>query len=95
MNLEEFKAWVDKERYYAEIETSMEALNVWRKVEENVKTIPSDFNLREWQRCPVCEGHGLVPYPPGVAVSMPFTSSSMGPWVCPTCKGIGKIEKPL
>ena len=42
-------------------------------------------------RCPVCEGHGLVPWPAGVTAGMPFSSTSVGPWPCRPCNGTGVL----
>lgn len=42
-------------------------------------------------KCPVCDGHGVVSYPPGTAVGVPFISSSAGPWPCTPCNGSGII----
>lgn len=42
-------------------------------------------------RCPVCNGHGYVSYPPGIADGQPFSSSSAGPWPCHACEGGGII----
>lgn len=40
------------------------------------------------QRCPICEGRGVVAYPPNIpATQREFVSSSTGPWPCPYCKG--------
>lgn len=50
--------------------------------------------MNEWQRCPVCDGHGLVAYPPGVAYGMQFSTSSAGPWPCQRCNGAGTILRP-
>jgi hypothetical protein len=46
------------------------------------------------QLCPVCVGHGVVPYPEGIAAGQDFTSSSTGPWPCRRCKGIGTLPAP-
>ena len=37
------------------------------------------------QRCPVCEGRGVVAWDPASPTTTEHTSS--GPWTCPTCKG--------
>ena len=42
-------------------------------------------------RCPVCEGHGVVGYPPGTPAGQPFTGSSTGPWECRPCGGTGIV----
>lgn len=39
-------------------------------------------------RCPICEGRGVVAYPPNTpATQREFTTSSSGPWPCPLCSG--------
>ncbi len=49
-----------------------------------------------WEKCPVCNGTGLVSVPPGVAGDQPtFTSTSCGPWPCRVCKGAGIITVPI
>ncbi len=53
-----------------------------QRVEEAVRQLESAP-----QKCPICDGHGLLPYPEGVAYGMGFTSSSAGPWPCHFCKG--------
>lgn len=53
---------------------------------------------REWQpfKCPVCNGTGLVSFPPGQAGDVPtFVSSDTGPWACPPCSGTGIVWKEL
>jgi hypothetical protein len=45
-----------------------------------------------WQKCPICKGHGIVPsgfylYPEGQS----FYSTSCSPEQCRTCLGTGKI----
>jgi hypothetical protein len=47
-----------------------------------------------WQRCPVCDGHGTVAYPPFTPPAQPFVSSSCGPWTCHRCGGTGTILTP-
>lgn len=40
------------------------------------------------QKCPVCDGTGVVSRPPGIAADQPsFATTSAGPWPCPTCQG--------
>ena len=42
-----------------------------------------------WQKCPICDGSGLVSRPAHVAADQPsFGSSNAGPWACPTCNGL-------
>lgn len=44
------------------------------------------------QRCPVCEGHGFLNYPKGIAHDQPsFTASEAGPWPCHRCEGKGTL----
>lgn len=41
-----------------------------------------------WQKCPVCDGTGLVSRPPWVAGDQrEWMSSSTGPWPCKACHG--------
>lgn len=45
------------------------------------------------QKCPVCDGTGLVSRPPGVTGDMPYwTSSHTGPYVCRCCNGDGVLR---
>lgn len=49
-----------------------------------------------WQRCPVCDGRGIVPqgfhsYPAGQI----FTSGHTGPDRCQRCAGTGTIKTPV
>lgn len=47
------------------------------------------------ERCPICEGRGVVAYPPNTpATQREFTSSSCGPWPCPLCKGALTVSVP-
>lgn len=46
----------------------------------------------KWQKCPICNGHGIVPpgfylYPEGQY----FFSTTCSPEKCQTCLGSGKI----
>ena len=44
------------------------------------------------QKCPVCDGTGLVSKPPWVAGDQTqWTTSSAGPWPCKRCNGIGTL----
>jgi len=48
-----------------------------------------------WQKCPVCEGTGLVSKPPGVAGDIQFwLSTSSSPYTCKRCDGTGTIKTP-
>jgi len=48
-----------------------------------------------WQKCPVCNGTGLVSTPPNVAGDQPsFSTSESGPWVCRVCYGKAVIWGP-
>jgi hypothetical protein len=56
--------------------------------------VTADYGL--WQRCPICDGTGLVSRPPGVAGDQPtFVSTSCGPWPCRPCTGTGLLLRPL
>jgi len=45
------------------------------------------------QKCPVCDGTGLVTRPPWVAGDQPtWTDSQVGPYQCRACHGAGIIE---
>jgi len=47
-----------------------------------------------YQKCPVCEGTGLVTRPPWVAGDQPtWVDSSCGPYPCKACKGTGLLWK--
>lgn len=50
--------------------------------------------MSEWQRCPICDGHGWLSYPPGTPAHVPFHGTSVGPWQCHRCEGAGTIETP-
>ena len=48
-----------------------------------------------YQKCPVCEGTGLVSRPPWVAGDQDcWVSSSTGPYTCRACNGQGIIMAP-
>lgn len=48
-----------------------------------------------WQKCPVCDGSGLVSRPPWVAADQSyFSTPSAGPWPCKRCGGSGTIATP-
>ena len=48
-----------------------------------------------WQKCPVCNGTGLVSRPPWVAGDMPgWSSTGTGPYPCRTCGGTGTLWAP-
>lgn len=42
-------------------------------------------------KCPVCDGAGVVAYPPGTPAYQPFSSSSSAPWPCHACQETGVI----
>lgn len=45
-----------------------------------------------YQKCPVCDGTGLVSRPPGVAGDQRiYNTTSCGPWPCRVCNGIGVL----
>ena len=41
------------------------------------------------QKCPVCDGTGLVSRPPWVAGDQEWSTTSIGPWPCKRCNGVG------
>lgn len=44
------------------------------------------------QKCPVCDGQGLVSRPPGIAGDVTtWVDSSTGPYTCRRCGGSGTI----
>lgn len=48
------------------------------------------------QKCPVCNGTGLVSRPPWVAGDKPvWSSTSAGPWPCKACCGAGVLYVPV
>ena len=48
-----------------------------------------------YQRCPVCNGTGLVTIPPGIAGDAEgWTASTSGPYECHACGGKGIIPMP-
>ncbi len=48
-----------------------------------------------WQKCPVCDGTGLVSKPPWIAGDQTvWVSSSSGPYPCKVCSGVGMILAP-
>lgn len=50
---------------------------------------------KEWQRCPVCGGRGIVP--PGFYVTVAggrYESTSLSPDQCRQCKGTGLLRRP-
>lgn len=50
---------------------------------------------REYQKCPVCDGTGLVRRPPYVAGDAPvWIGISAGPFPCQCCGGAKVIVKP-
>lgn len=45
------------------------------------------------EKCPVCEGQGLVSRPPWIAGDQQeWTASSAGPYSCKVCQGRGIID---
>lgn len=43
-----------------------------------------------YQKCPICEGQGVVSRPAGIPVDQPtFTTGEAGPWECRACNGVG------
>lgn len=66
-----------------------------------LKTLPSAGEapeLRaptEWQKCPVCDGQGLVNRPPHIAGDqMTWSSTNAAPHPCRRCIGTGTILRP-
>jgi len=48
-----------------------------------------------YQKCPVCDGTGLVSRPPGVAGDQEtWVSNDTGPYTCRACGGSGLILSP-
>jgi hypothetical protein len=47
---------------------------------------------RAFERCPICNGLGVVPFDPATPTST--TTASTGPWTCPTCSGVRVIAMP-
>lgn len=48
-----------------------------------------------WQKCPVCDGSGLVSRPPWVAGDrLTWADTSTGPYTCPTCHGVRVLLVP-
>jgi len=48
-----------------------------------------------YQKCPVCDGTGLVSRPPNVAGDvLVWTDNKTGPYPCKTCLGTGIIKAP-
>ena len=48
-----------------------------------------------WQKCPVCNGTGLVSRPPWVAGDVPsWSSTGTGPYPCRVCGGKGVLLAP-
>ncbi len=45
-------------------------------------------------KCPVCDGTGVVAYPPGTMPGQGYTTRSTGPWPCHVCKGVCLIWGP-
>jgi len=49
----------------------------------------------EWQKCPVCDGTGLVSKPFGVAGDQQqWSTTNAAPSMCHRCNGTGTIVKP-
>jgi len=49
----------------------------------------------EWQKCPVCDGTGLVSKPPWVTGDQQtWTDDLVGPFQCPLCQGLKVILSP-
>lgn len=42
-------------------------------------------------KCPVCDGTGNVPYPPGSAAGIPGYGTACVPWPCHACSGTGVL----
>jgi len=49
----------------------------------------------EWQKCPVCDGTGLVSRPPWLAGDvMEWAATSIAPYPCKACGGSGLLVRP-
>lgn len=48
----------------------------------------------DWQKCPVCEGHGYVSYPYGNAAGQSWNSTDCSNKQCHRCGGSGTIQRP-
>lgn len=49
--------------------------------------LPGDEHADLFQRCPICEGKGKVPWNPDNPVEIYSEGLKRGPWQCPTCLG--------
>lgn len=49
--------------------------------------LPPSPDADLFQRCPVCEGRGKVPWNPENPMEAYHEALKRGPWECPTCKG--------
>jgi len=48
-----------------------------------------------WQKCPVCDGTGLVSRPPHIAGDqLTWSDSGAGPYQCRRCGGTGTVLTP-
>jgi len=66
------------------------------RLEQENKMLKEKLNNQTYnqyiQKCPVCNGTGLVSRPPGVAGDVEtFPTTSAGPWPCRACNGTGII----
>lgn len=65
-----------------------------RLLREDAGLVPLDAKaVADVVACPICYGHGVLPYPEGVPAGMPFISSSCGPWPCHYCKGAKVVSR--
>ena len=52
-----------------------------------------EIKMPEYQKCPVCDGTGLVSRPPWIAGDVTeWVDSSCGPYPCKTCNGVGILN---
>ena len=50
------------------------------------------IEIAAWQKCPVCDGTGLMLRPPWVAGDQEtWTDTQCGPYPCKICSGIGLL----
>ncbi len=67
-----------------QVHSRIAAVESWNRRQGSSRTTDA------WQKCPICDGRGMVTWDPQMPTHS--ISASAGPWTCPTCNGLRVIS---